>query len=47
LPTVKIRQTSVINCNTRHAGRIENLRGSVKYGGWFPRAEQRRDTLPS
>jgi hypothetical protein len=32
---------SVINCNTRHAGQIEYLRGLVKYGGWFPGAEKR------
>ena len=38
----RIRLASVINCNTRHAGQIEYLRGLVKYGGWFPGAEQRR-----
>ena len=31
---------SVINCNTRHAGQIEYLRGLVKHGGWFPAAEK-------
>ena len=35
------RLASVINCNTRHAGQIEYLRGLVKYGGWFPGAEKR------
>lgn len=39
LPTLSIRLASVINCNTRHAGQIEYLRGLVKYGGWFPGAE--------
>lgn len=39
LPTLGIRLASVINCNTRHAGQIEYLRGLVKYGGWFPGAE--------
>ena len=42
LPTLSVRLASVINCNTRHAGQIEYLRGLVKYGGWFPGAEQRR-----
>ena len=41
LPTLSIRLASVINCNTRHAGQIEYLRGLVKYGGWFPAAEKR------
>jgi hypothetical protein len=41
LPTLSVRLTSVINCNTRHAGQIEYLRGLVKYGGWFPGAEKR------
>jgi len=41
LPTLSIRFASVINCNTRHAGQIEYLRGLVKYGGWFPGAEKR------
>ena len=35
LPTLSVRLASVINCNTRHAGQIEYLRGLVKYGGWF------------
>ena len=37
--TLGSRLVSVINCNTRHAGQIEYLRGLVKYGGWFPVAE--------
>lgn len=37
-PTLSIRFASVINCNTRHAGQIEYLRGLVKHGGWFPGA---------
>lgn len=41
LPTLSIRLASVINCNTRHAGQIEYLRGLVKFGGWFPGAEKR------
>jgi hypothetical protein len=40
LPTLSIRLASVINCNTRHAGQIEYLRGLVKHGGWFPAAEK-------
>jgi hypothetical protein len=36
LPTLSVRLASVINCNTRHAGQIEYLRGLVKHGGWFP-----------
>lgn len=36
LPTLSVRLASVINCNTRHAGQIEYLRGLVKQGGWFP-----------
>jgi hypothetical protein len=40
LPTLSIRLASVINCNTRHAGQIEYLRGLVKYQGWFPAAEK-------
>ena len=36
LPTLSIRLASVINCNTRHAGQIEYLRGLVRQGGWFP-----------
>ncbi|MGH7853635.1 MAG: DinB family protein [Candidatus Binatia bacterium] len=36
LPTLSIRLTSVINCNTRHAGQIEYLRGLIKNQGWFP-----------
>lgn len=38
-PTLSVRLASVINCNTRHAGQIEYLRGLVKHGGWFPAAE--------
>jgi hypothetical protein len=30
LPTLSIRFACVINCNTRHAGQIEYLRGLVK-----------------
>ena len=33
LPTLGIRLASVINCNTRHAGQIEYLRGLVKHQG--------------
>ena len=40
LPTLSIRFASVINCNTRHAGQIEYLRGLVKHGRWFPAAEK-------
>jgi len=40
LPTLSIRLASVINCNTRHVGQIEYLRGLVKYHGWFPAAEK-------
>ncbi|MGE5215461.1 MAG: DinB family protein [Chloroflexota bacterium] len=40
LPTLGIRLASVINCNTRHAGQIEYLRGLVKYQGWFPVTEK-------
>jgi len=40
LPTLSVRLASVINCNTRHAGQIEYLRGLVKHGGWFPAAEK-------
>jgi hypothetical protein len=36
LPTLGIRLASVINCNTRHAGQIEYLRGLIKRQGWFP-----------
>ena len=39
-PTLSNRLASVINCNTRHAGQIEYLRGLVKHGGWFPVAER-------
>jgi hypothetical protein len=39
-PTLSIRLASVINCNTRHAGQIEYLRGLIKYGGWFPAARK-------
>jgi len=35
-PTLGIRLVSVINCNTRHAGQIEYLRGLHKHQGWFP-----------
>jgi hypothetical protein len=38
LPTLGIRLASVINCNTRHAGQIEYLRGLIKHQGWFPAA---------
>jgi hypothetical protein len=41
LPTLSVRLASVINCNTRHAGQIEYLRGLVKYKGWFPAAERK------
>ena len=41
LPTLSVRLASVINCNTRHAGQIEYLRGLVKYKGWFPAAEKK------
>jgi hypothetical protein len=40
LPTLSVRLTSVIICNTRHAGQIEYLHGLVKYAGWFPGAEK-------
>jgi hypothetical protein len=40
LPTLSTRLASVINCNTRHAGQIEYLRGLVKHGGWFPAAKK-------
>ena len=40
LPTLSIRLASVINCNTRHAGQIEYLRGLVKFKGWFPASEK-------
>jgi hypothetical protein len=40
LPTLGIRLASVVNCNTRHAGQVEYLRGMVKYQGWFPGAEK-------
>ena len=40
LPTLSVRLASVINCNTRHAGQIEYLRGLVKFGGWFPGTEK-------
>jgi hypothetical protein len=36
LPTLSVRLASVINCNTRHAGQIEYLRGLIKHQGWFP-----------
>ncbi len=41
LPPLSVRLASVINCNTRHAGQIEYLRGLVKWGGWFPIAERK------
>jgi hypothetical protein len=34
------RIASVVNCNTRHAGQIEYLRGLIKHEGWFPAAER-------
>ena len=40
-PTLSVRLASVINCNTRHAGQIEYLRGLVKYGAWFPASEKK------
>jgi hypothetical protein len=40
LPTLGIRLASVINCNTRHAGQIEYLRGLIKHQGWFPATEK-------
>jgi hypothetical protein len=40
LPTLSIRLAGVINCNTRHAGQIESLRGLLKQQGWFPGAEK-------
>lgn len=40
LPTLSVRLASVINCNTRHAGQIEYLRGLVKHQGWFPAEEK-------
>jgi hypothetical protein len=40
LPTLSIRLASVINCNTRHAGQIEYLRGLIKHQGWFPAVEK-------
>lgn len=39
-PTLSVRLVSVVNCNTRHAGQIEYLRGLVKFGGWFPVEEK-------
>lgn len=36
LPTLSVRLASVINCNTRHVGQIEYLRGLIKHQGWFP-----------
>lgn len=41
LPTLSVRLASVINCNTRHAGQIEYLRGLIKYNGWFPAEEKK------
>jgi hypothetical protein len=40
LLTLSVRLASVINCNTRHAGQIEYLRGLVKYKGWFSPSEK-------
>ena len=40
LPTLSIRLASVVNCNTRHAGQIEYLRGLIKHQGWFPAVEK-------
>jgi hypothetical protein len=40
LPTLSVWLASVINCNTRHAGQIEYLRGLVKHQGWFPGAKR-------
>jgi hypothetical protein len=40
LPTVSIQLASLINCNTRHAGQIEYLRGVIEHQGWFPGAEK-------
>ena len=40
LPTLSIRLATVINCNTRHAGQIEYLRGLLKHQGWFPAAKK-------
>lgn len=40
LPTLSVRLASVVNCNTRHAGQIEYLRGLIKHGGWFPAVEK-------
>lgn len=40
LPTLSLRLASVINCNTRHAGQIEYLRGLIKHQGWCPEAEK-------
>jgi DinB superfamily len=40
LPTLSVRLASVINCNTRHAGQIEYLRGLIKHQGWFPATEK-------
>jgi hypothetical protein len=40
LPTLGVRLVSVVNCNTRHAGQIEYLRGFVRHGGWFPRRDK-------
>ena len=38
LPTLGVRLVSVINCNTRHVGQIDFLRGLIKRGAWFPGA---------
>jgi len=40
MTSLSIPLASVINCNTRHAGQIEYLRGLVKHQGWFPGAER-------
>ena len=36
-----IRLASVINCNMRHAGQIEYLRGLIEHQGWFPGAAKK------
>jgi hypothetical protein len=43
LPTLSVRLASVINCNTRHAGQIEYLRGLVKRRlvSWCGKAKRR------
>jgi len=46
MTSLSIRLASVINCNTRHAGQIEYLRGLVKHQGWFPAAEKESGGRP-